>query len=50
MADGLKRSTLLVIVALVVSAFTHLWIAAGYPIDVDEGFYLGTCKITKHRQ
>ena len=37
----MKRSNLLLIIALAVSSFTHIWNAAGYPIDVDEGFYLG---------
>jgi len=37
----LKRSNLLLIIALALSSFTHIWNATGYPIDVDEGFYLG---------
>ena len=37
----MKRSNLLIIIALALSSFTHIWNAAGYPIDVDEGFYLG---------
>jgi len=38
----LKRSNLLIIIALALSSFTHIWNAAEYPIlNVDEGFYLG---------
>ena len=37
----MKRSNLLLIIALALSSFTHIWNATGYPIDVDEGFYLG---------
>ena len=41
-ADGLKRSNLLLIIALALSTFTHFWNAAEYPlVNVDEGFYLG---------
>ncbi|HKQ21840.1 MAG TPA: hypothetical protein VJS91_07365, partial [Nitrososphaeraceae archaeon] len=36
------RPIYLILIPLVLSAFTHLWNPAGYPgPDVDEGFYLG---------
>jgi hypothetical protein len=36
------KTSFLLVIALVLSGFTHLWNAAGYPIpDVDEGIYLG---------